>query len=232
MIQRQKFFTLFLTSIISSTLACSGGAQKAAQLDEARSTLAGVNSTQKNCNESALKHAETLMAQAEKFARVGEIAAANRKATEAIEWTNDQVLKPCPAQDKNNLQANNSEPASNQLLCKEASKRLGLPIFFEFDEAGISPEAGKTLQAYQKFMQQCPDLNLTLAGHTDNRGSEEYNITLGESRAQTVQKYLKNLGITPKQIRTVSYGEAMPAVNKINEAAHAKNRRVEVISAD
>ena len=93
-------------------------------------------------------------------------------------------------------------------------------------------ESRQLVEEYAKFLENCPSLKMRVSGHTDERGSEEYNIVLGEKRAGSVEKFIKDLGITDNRIRTVSYGEAMPAaiandINADSEDLHQKNRRVE-----
>jgi peptidoglycan-associated lipoprotein len=100
------------------------------------------------------------------------------------------------------------------------------PIYFAFDSFEIQPaEAGK-LRQIADFMKGAPN-NVILAGFTDERGTEEYNRGLGERRAQAARNYLITLGVSGGRIQTVSFGLEMPADPGHNEAAWAKNRRVE-----
>jgi peptidoglycan-associated lipoprotein len=100
------------------------------------------------------------------------------------------------------------------------------PVYFAFDSFEIQPsEAGK-LRQIADFMKGASN-NVILAGFTDERGTEEYNRGLGERRAQAARDYLISLGIPGGRIQTVSFGLEMPADPGHNEAAWAKNRRVE-----
>ncbi|MBV8588189.1 MAG: OmpA family protein [Verrucomicrobia bacterium] len=100
------------------------------------------------------------------------------------------------------------------------------PVYFAFDSFTIQDsEAGK-LRQLADFMRSAHN-NIILAGFTDERGTEEYNRGLGERRAQATRNYLISLGVSPSRIQTVSFGLEMPADPGHNEAAWAKNRRVE-----
>lgn len=100
------------------------------------------------------------------------------------------------------------------------------PVYFGFDRSDIPPSETSKLQQVASFMKQ-EGKNVILAGFTDERGTEEYNRALGERRAQAVRDALIGLGASPARIQTVSFGLEMPADPGHNEAAWAKNRRVE-----
>ena len=85
--------------------------------------------------------------------------------------------------------------------------------------------------AHAGYLVKYPAARLRLEGHTDERGSREYNIGLGERRAQSVRKALMLQGVAEAQIATVSYGEERPAVEGSEESAYAQNRRVELVHA-
>jgi peptidoglycan-associated lipoprotein len=85
--------------------------------------------------------------------------------------------------------------------------------------------------AHAAYLVRYPTARVRLEGHTDERGSREYNIGLGERRAQAVRRALMLQGVADAQITTVSYGEERPAVEGSDEAAHAQNRRVELVHA-
>jgi peptidoglycan-associated lipoprotein len=107
-------------------------------------------------------------------------------------------------------------------------KELGLVIYFDYDRAEIKPEYVSVVAAHAKFLNGNSARKIRLEGHSDERGSREYNIGLGERRAQAVRRALMLQGVTEAQITTVSYGEERPAVAGSDEAAYAKNRRVEL----
>ena len=100
-------------------------------------------------------------------------------------------------------------------------------IYFDFDQFTLSSEARQTLGNNAKYLQSKSDMEIVIEGHTDERGSDEYNLALGESRALAAKNYLVSLGINPRRLSVISYGEEKPAKLGSNEEAWAKNRRAE-----
>jgi peptidoglycan-associated lipoprotein len=104
-----------------------------------------------------------------------------------------------------------------------------LVVYFDYDEAEILPEFNALLQAHGQFLARSPNTQLRLEGHTDERGSREYNIGLGERRAQAVRRVLTLQGAAGTQLTTVSYGEERPAQSGSDDEAWRLNRRVELV---
>ncbi|MEE9320213.1 MAG: peptidoglycan-associated lipoprotein Pal [Granulosicoccus sp.] len=102
-------------------------------------------------------------------------------------------------------------------------------IFFDYNQAELRPEFLDIVAQHGRFLAQNPDGRVRLEGHTDERGTREYNIGLGENRAKTIARMLKLQGVSSAQVRTVSYGEELPVDEGHNNEAWAKNRRVNVI---
>ncbi len=102
-------------------------------------------------------------------------------------------------------------------------------IYFDFDEFVIKPEYRDLVVAHGKFMVNNKKFSVMLQGHSDERGSSEYNLALGQKRSEAVLKALNNLGVTDSQVEAVSYGEEKPEDPNSNEEAWAKNRRVEIL---
>jgi peptidoglycan-associated lipoprotein len=100
-------------------------------------------------------------------------------------------------------------------------------IYFDFDKYDIRPDAAETLKKIGEYMLKNTDIKILIEGHCDERGTREYNLVLGEQRALSARKYLVVMGVSPKRMYTVSYGEDMPADTGHNEEAWAKNRRCE-----
>ena len=100
------------------------------------------------------------------------------------------------------------------------------PVYFDLDESMIKPEFESILQAGADALRES-GASITIEGHCDERGSEEYNVALGERRGNSVRSYLYNLGVPNGQMTVVSYGEARPAVNGSGETAYQLNRRAE-----
>ena len=110
----------------------------------------------------------------------------------------------------------------NSLLTKRT-------VYFEFDESVILEQDRPILEAHAQYLSQNPSAAITLEGHTDERGTREYNLALGERRSIAVRQYMSLLGGSGQQLRTLSYGEERPAATGHNEEAWALNRRVEII---
>jgi peptidoglycan-associated lipoprotein len=104
-------------------------------------------------------------------------------------------------------------------------------VYFDYDSSEIRPEFVEVVTAHAAYLVKYPTARVRLEGHTDERGSREYNIGLGERRAQVVRRALMLQGVSEAQITTVSYGEERPAAPGSDEAAYAQNRRVELVQA-
>lgn len=102
---------------------------------------------------------------------------------------------------------------------------VGDRVFFDFDKYNLKPEARETLQRQAEWLKKFPSTTVAIEGHADERGTREYNLALGERRANSVKNYLVALGVNPNRIRTISYGKERPAVTGSNEAAWSQNRR-------
>ncbi len=102
-------------------------------------------------------------------------------------------------------------------------------VYFDYDSSEIGSQYMPVVAAHAAYLVKYPTARVRLEGHTDERGSREYNIGLGERRAQTVRRALLVQGVAEAQITTVSYGEERPAVDGADDAAYAQNRRVELV---
>lgn len=118
---------------------------------------------------------------------------------------------------------------AEQMRRKLEALRQENTIYFDFDKATIRPEFIESLQAHGAFLTANPSVRVTIEGHSDERGTPEYNIALGERRAQAVVQYLQNVGVSSGQISTVSYGEEKPVDMSRSEAGFAKNRRAVLV---
>lgn len=102
-------------------------------------------------------------------------------------------------------------------------------IYFEFDSSEIKPEYRSLIEAHARYLRENPNVVSILEGHADEQGSREYNVALGNRRAETVRQLMSVYGVTGQQLHTLSYGEERPAVAGSNEASYAQNRRVEIV---
>ncbi len=102
-------------------------------------------------------------------------------------------------------------------------------IYFDYDQSELRAEFLDIVAQHGRYLAQNPAGNVRLEGHTDERGTREYNIALGEARAKTIARMLQLQGVSSQQTRTVSYGEELPVDDAHNNDAWAKNRRVNII---
>ena len=102
---------------------------------------------------------------------------------------------------------------------------VGDRVFFDYDQYDLKPEAQAQLERQAAWLQQFPAVTLTVEGHCDERGTREYNLALGERRANAVTNYLVALGVDPNRLQTISYGKERPEVLGADESAWAQNRR-------
>lgn len=137
--------------------------------------------------------------------------------------------------DANTGAASSSDVSGSALSADERAlqqlQQAGMVVYFDYDRADIKPEYVSVIAAHAKYLSGAAARRLRLEGHSDERGSREYNIGLGERRAQSVRRALMLQGVTEAQITTVSYGEERPAVQGGDESAYSKNRRVELVYA-
>jgi peptidoglycan-associated lipoprotein len=121
-------------------------------------------------------------------------------------------------------------PADVEDLNRVAQQRGYLQdAFFAFDESTLTSDAQAALSASANWLKKNPQYNLLVEGHCDERGTEQYNLALGDRRANSAKEYIVALGIDGNRIRTVSYGEERPFDPGHDEAAWAKNRRAHLV---
>ena len=115
----------------------------------------------------------------------------------------------------------NIEPGSQEDLIVNVGDR----VFFNYDSSELDADAQELLQDQVAWLKQYSDVSIIVEGHCDERGTREYNLALGEKRAQSVKNYLISLGISSDRVSTISYGKERPAVVGSNDGAWAQNRR-------
>ena len=114
------------------------------------------------------------------------------------------------------------------LAARRAELLARTRVHFAFDSSTIDDEARAIIEAHASYLTANPQIRLTLEGHCDERGTREYNLALGERRAQAVEKLMRALGVGSNRVTTVSYGEEKPLDAEHNESAWRQNRRVEI----
>jgi peptidoglycan-associated lipoprotein len=119
--------------------------------------------------------------------------------------------------------------SAQAILDKADSVISSRVIYFQFDSAKVSEDSLSTLEAHGSFIASNGNVSVRLEGHSDERGSREYNIALGDRRAQSVRRVLLFQGASTDQLETISYGEEQSAMSGHTEDAWSKNRRVEIV---
>ncbi|MFO7983204.1 MAG: peptidoglycan-associated lipoprotein Pal [Desulfuromonadales bacterium] len=149
-------------------------------------------------------------------------------ADEASEETTSQASQ--TEADRTSAADRSSMSESEISESEKAARELSLKrIYFDFDRYTLSSDARKKLENNAKFLRANPRAEVQIQGHTDERGSDSYNLALGEKRARAAHDYLVSLGISEARLSIISYGEERPMVPESNEEAWAKNRRVEFV---
>ena len=116
----------------------------------------------------------------------------------------------------------------NQTQSSDAAEQLDKVVYFDFDSYVLKDEFAPLIAAHARVLSSDRTLRVVLAGHTDERGSREYNLALGQQRAEAVKRALLLLGAQELQVEAISYGEEKPASLGADEASFAANRRVEI----
>ncbi len=118
-------------------------------------------------------------------------------------------------------------PSSGKVVPGEATidSNVGNTVYFLTDSALLEPQAQRMLQVQAVWLKEYPHYRITIEGHADERGTREYNLALGERRAQAVMDYFIALGVDPKRLKTISYGKERPVCTEANEACWSQNRR-------
>lgn len=106
---------------------------------------------------------------------------------------------------------------------------VGDRVYFGYDRYDLTPEARSLLEAQADWLKQYTDITVTIEGHCDERGTREYNLGLGDRRANSVKNYLVALGVSPSRVSTISYGKERPVALGSNPEAWAQNRRAVMV---
>ncbi|HSB00148.1 MAG TPA: peptidoglycan-associated lipoprotein Pal [Anaerolineales bacterium] len=153
--------------------------------------------------------------------------------TQPVSTAKPEVQK---APDRSAEEAEQAERLREDRLRAEAAARdaaetafVDENIYFAFDSTVLSDQAQQILNSKADYLRTNPDITITVEGHCDDRGTDAYNIDLGERRAESVKIYLAWLGIATNRLNTVSYGEERPIATRHDEASWAKNRRAEFV---
>ncbi|MEO6094486.1 MAG: OmpA family protein [Fibrobacteria bacterium] len=135
------------------------------------------------------------------------------------------IVQPMVQSDHSNPDLSDDSNRKRRII--ERAIEIFKPIYFAYDQVSLNDDSKRTLTNIIEFTKEYPEISITIEGHCDERGTDDYNLALGERRAQTVSGYLKNLGNPSKRTKTISYGEERPAKEGREEQSWKFNRRVE-----
>jgi peptidoglycan-associated lipoprotein len=143
-------------------------------------------------------------------------AGTSKAATSSTATPSAVAPAPAPAP------APSGPPAGSQ---EDLVANVGDRVFFDFDKYNLTPDARATLEKQAAWMKRYASTTVSIEGHCDERGTREYNLALGERRANSVKDFLVALGIGPNRVKTISYGKERPVALGSNDKAWAQNRR-------
>jgi len=139
----------------------------------------------------------------------------------------EEVIKPEVEEEKEEVvtYAKEEEIKEKEIPVEELAKNVLQDIHFDFDKYNIRPDARPILDDIADFLNEHLDINIVIEGHCDERGTNEYNLALGDRRAKAAKDYLVSKGVSPSRILTITYGEEKPLCRESNEECWQKNRR-------
>ena len=148
------------------------------------------------------------------------LAACSTASEEASDASASGAVAPAPAPQVA-AATTGPEPGSQADLVANIGDR----VFFDFDKHGLEPDARATVERWSAWLKTYPQVTVTIEGHADERGTREYNLALGERRANGALEYMQSLGVDGGRIRIISFGKERPAVLGSAESAYSQNRR-------
>ncbi|MEK6759274.1 MAG: peptidoglycan-associated lipoprotein Pal [Deltaproteobacteria bacterium] len=210
--------TIFMTILLAGAIAVAGCAPKNLKTEE---ISAGTEQTEK-------KTGETTPSQGENTIVVPDERPAQEQTVTSTELTPGATGSgPSASADARPDYA--SVPKEEQLSAVAAEKGQLFTVYFDYDNYSIRDNDAENLAKNARWLGLNQSVKVTIEGHADERGDEEYNLALGDKRAQSVKRYLNDLGISPARLDVLSYGEEKPAAIGHDEDAWSKNRRAEFV---
>jgi peptidoglycan-associated lipoprotein len=161
---------------------------------------------------------------------LGTGCAKKQVASEPVDDTKQETVQAPQTQDDMTAEEKALAEAERKAKQKAMEAKQALisdKVFYDFDKYDIKPQFKEVLKQKAEILKQYPAWNLLIEGHCDERGTEEYNLALGERRARAAYEFLVIMGVDSSRMKIVSFGEEKPAVMGSNEQAWAKNRRNE-----
>jgi len=223
---------LAITLALAFALAACGGRKPDDALDAARAAVDGASDAER-CAEAEYRAARNLLNQANEaydnreYARATQLAEAARVQAERARLVAEANAEDCDRIDEIATEVTRqTDDAGRRGATDDVDDtRYTLDrIYFVFNESSLSDDARATLNRHADYLLRNPSINITIEGHCDERGSNAYNLALGERRARAVRAYLERLGVPASRMRVVSYGEEMPLGSN-----HDQNRRAEFV---
>jgi peptidoglycan-associated lipoprotein len=156
---------------------------------------------------------------------LGLAGCAGQEATKPSSSVEDQSVKGAESAGAAAKPGPEGQAVEGQAEGQELKKK----VYFTFDSSSVDDENKAVVEANAKYLAANPNVKVSLEGNTDERGTREYNLALGERRAQAVQRMMQALGVAGNRIATVSYGEEKPVAPGHNESAWRLNRRVDFV---
>ncbi|MDP2645622.1 MAG: peptidoglycan-associated lipoprotein Pal [Desulfobacterales bacterium] len=204
-----KLGVLLIVSVLFLTVSCSKKSVKSGSAGDMKQSE----------NEQVIKARE----QSKMDAAAKEAEMARQKALE------EQRIREQRLKDQQAMEQRQMEMASSREMQAGRSQFMEEDVYFEFDKSTLVTAAQDVLKKKADFLRKNPNVSVTIEGHCDERGTTEYNLALGERRAQSAKTFLINLGITASRLDTISYGEEKPVDPAHNEGAWSKNRRAHFV---
>jgi peptidoglycan-associated lipoprotein len=150
--------------------------------------------------------------------------------TTPVEPTSTQVDEPPPLPEPTDDMTEDQLPSDLVELNRFVSERgLISDVYFDYDAAALSDQARDTLAQNAGWMREHPEYTFSVEGHADERGTNDYNLALGQERAASVSSYLQSLGVDAGRLRNISYGEERPVCTETFESCWSQNRRVHFV---
>lgn len=208
--------TLFLTMLLAGAVAVAGCAPKNLKTEEI-----SAGEQQKKTDEAPAPQGEnTISVPDERLAQEQTVTSAElAPGATGSDLSSSADARPDYA----------SVPKEEQLSVFAAEKGQLFTIYFDYDNYSIRDHDAENLAKNARWLGLNQSVKVTIEGHADERGDEEYNLALGDKRAQSVKRYLNDLGISPSRLDIVSYGEEKPVIDGHDEDAWSKNRRAEFV---
>ena len=226
---RPRTSTLSCVAAIALLGACSTPNAKP-ELDNAEAAVRQARAERaSDCAPGLIQAAEAALAQARQLNAAGNAEEAKKKAANAATLATQAQEASPPGCDEAEVAEAPPPPPSTE----DASRIMNLnevlsPIYFDYNDATIRSDSRELLSKVAEALLNSPGKRLEIEGHCDVRGSTEYNLHLGERRAQAVVRYLVKQGVGTDQVSIISYGEERPVDLGVSEDAHSRNRRAEL----